>query len=362
MNRSQLTRKIERKKQKMKKASEEKMDEKARMHEMGENILMKVLKRDDVKQLQSLPKEWREALVPKESKDGMKLFEKMNDIDRRCHAYLSNSNNSGRIPDDLYNEFDNILRTECKNMFSSRIQMYEKCLKDESSNAYREIVNLLNHLEKLYHTSYNGAFETQISMGDDEGLKAWQDFVRDVAQPRGLLSGKTMHQSATELTLILEHAMKILTRYQDVMRKIASETGGIFNAAPLKRSYRAFEKAAMRPDVKNRFVCDNVYDVVRGALVYEDMAGAVRGAKALCECKDIVLERMKDRFSPGHESSGGWRDAMFNGYLKSDRAHHRFEVQIHHKSLLFVRQNLGGHYIYAKFRALNEALEVVGKK
>ena len=71
--------------------------------------------------------------------------------------------------------------------------------------------------------------------------------------------------------------------------------------------------------------------------------------------------RMKDRFSPGRETGGGWRDAMFNAYfVDNDENKHIFEVQLHHKQLLLVRQKLGGHVIYAKYRALLEALEVAG--
>ena len=60
------------------------------------------------------------------------------------------------------------------------------------------------------------------------------------------------------------------------MREIAANTGGKFDVAPIKKSFRSFEKAAFRADPNNRFVCDNICDVVRGALVYEDMAGVVR--------------------------------------------------------------------------------------
>ena len=43
---------------------------------LGENVLKEeMLKKSDVNELRSLPKDWREALVPKESaEEGSKLF------------------------------------------------------------------------------------------------------------------------------------------------------------------------------------------------------------------------------------------------------------------------------------------------
>ena len=51
---------------------------------------------------------------------------------------------------------------------------------------------------------------------------------------------------------------------------------------------------------------------------------------------------------------------VLNGFFKkSDRRNkHKFEIQIHYKPLVLVRENLGGHFIYARQRALTEAVEV----
>ena len=72
------------------------------------------------------------------------------------------------------------------------------------------------------------------------------------------------------------------------------------------------------------------------------------------------MKRVKDRFTPGNETTGGWRDALINGYFRSDRNMHVVEIQIHHKALLTVRKDLGGHFMYSKFRAVAEALETAG--
>ena len=52
---------------------------------------------------------------------------------------------------------------------------------------------------------------------------------------------------------------------------------------------------------------------------------------------------------------------MINGFFKHG-ARHMVEVQLHHNSMLFVRGNLGGHYIYARFRALMEAADTAKAK
>ena len=51
-------------------------------------------------------------------------------------------------------------------------------------------------------------------------------------------------------------------------QKIANTTDGTFEKAPLKGLFRAMEKSAMRSDIAERFRCTNVYDVVRGELIW----------------------------------------------------------------------------------------------
>merc|ERR1712043_102096 len=146
--------------------------------------------------------------------------------------------------------------------------------------------------------------------------------------------------------------------YIDLCDVIAKNTGGEFNPARIKHVFRVIEKTAMRPDQENQFKCDNVYDVVRGALVYKTMTGVKKGLEEVF--KHFVVLRIKNRFVPlgKARSSGGWRDVIVNMHLKGDPANHVLEVQIQLECLLSVRKGLGGHFIYAKYRALFEALEV----
>ena len=58
--------------------------------------------------------------------------------------------------------------------------------------------------------------------------------------------------------------------------------------------------------------------------------------------------------------TAGWRDIVINGVLEDDFVNnHVVEIQLHYEPFVLVRENLGGHFIYAKQRALQEAFEVV---
>ena len=140
------------------------------------------------------------------------------------------------------------------------------------------------------------------------------------------------------------------------MKRIALMTQGEYHAAPLKSMFRALEKTAMRQDESTRYRADNVYDIVRGALVYPDIAGMIRGVQALTEDQKFIAQRIKDRFSRGKETKGGWRDAMINGFFETDDQVHKVEVQIHHEELKEVRTKSGGHKVYAQYRGTSVSL------
>ena len=44
--------------------------------------------------------------------------------------------------------------------------------------------------------------------------------------------------------------------------------------------------------------CLNVYDIVRGALVYETMSGVLAAGKALMNHDKFIVHRLKNRFYP----------------------------------------------------------------
>ena len=62
----------------------------------------------------------------------------------------------------------------------------------------------------------------------------------------------------------------------------------------------------------------------------------------------------------------GWRDVLLNARLVKTTSQsksylpHIVEIQIHAAPLLATRKEAGGHAVYAKLRAVTEALEVAG--
>ena len=148
-------------------------------------------------------------------------------------------------------------------------------------------------------------------------------------------------------------------QYREFCASVAADTNGRFHGAPTKAIFRTVEKSAARPDKSRRFVTDSVVDLVRGALEYNNFAGLLRGLRALFESPLFEVLRMKNRFAS--PTDAGWRDVVINGRLRKDRRiRHIVEIQLHYAPLVAVREQLGGHVIYAKQRALVEALEIVG--
>ena len=88
--------------------------------------------------------------------------------------------------------------------------------------------------------------------------------------------------------------------------------------------YRALEKTAFRCD-DDRWSADCVLDVVRGALLYDDLEGFCRALDAIQNYEGVEVLRIKDRFS--HPTSGGWRDCMLNLVFLDDPNKHVCEVQ-----------------------------------
>lgn len=55
----------------------------------------------------------------------------------------------------------------------------------------------------------------------------------------------------------------------------------------------------------------------------------------------------------------GWRDVQIIAYFRADVTKYRFEIQLHLKKIFECRNLLGGLKLYATYRSLLEALEVV---
>jgi hypothetical protein len=147
--------------------------------------------------------------------------------------------------------------------------------------------------------------------------------------------------------------------YDEFFANVANMTRGKYVKVPMKFPMRALEKTAYRYDEDRRWKCDNVYDVLRGAIVYPSMEGIKRGAEMICNRpEEFEALLLKDRFTEGNQTSSGWADALLNGRFTGFNTH-VVEIQLHHAKLVSIRADMGGHYLYSIFRSLVEALEVV---
>ena len=123
--------------------------------------------------------------------------------------------------------------------------------------------------------------------------------------------------------------------------------------------YRGMEKAAFREDSENCWSADCVCDIVRGMIQSDSMEGCLPVLVALDRSDEVEVLRVKDRFT--NPTNGGWRDMTVNFRMTADPNNHVCELQLVHKQLMLVRQEMGGHHEYNVFRGALELLEANGK-
>ena len=99
---------------------------------------------------------------------------------------------------------------------------------------------------------------------------------------------------------------------------------------------------------------DGVKDVVRDMLVVPTCQAIGELVRAFCECAEIEIVRVKNRFA--NPSPGGWRDVLLNYVVRQDESRHVCEVQLVHATLLTARKGLPGHAIYNVTRTARELL------
>ena len=191
------------------------------------------------------------------------------------------------------------------------------------------------------------------------GLDAWTTWVDEESAPF-IEDSEVMTGDVNDIGKCYKDAYNedLIQEYEAFFQKVADETGGTFLRPPMKSPLRALEKMAFRHDLSRRFKCDNVYDVLRGAISYPDMEGIKRGAEMILKSEEFTALKLKDRLTRGRETTSGWRDAMINGRFE-DVDTHVVEIQLHHNKLVSIREDLGGHFLYSIYRSLVEALEVV---
>ena len=298
--------------------------------EIGKRNVAAHVSRKDVDGLSSLPELWRKYLLPCDQASALapKLRTEQNML--LCGCELNEV------------RFRNLVDGEANKFFTERIALYKDGLKSAISR--RQVTQLLHHFDNIYHDAYENIFQTHIQIGDSDALNAWALF----AQERTQMLPRTCRQSTNDIVQCFVHARQVQAMFADVFQTIATRSGNKFTRAPMKSVFRALEKSAFRVEPGTRFGADNICDVIRGAIECDNLTQVLSVAEAIFQHPNFVVRRLKDRFT--NPTSARWRDVMINGYFASDPNQHVVELQIHHSKLLLVRDNLGGHYVYARCR------------
>ena len=187
---------------------------------------------------------------------------------------------------------------------------------------------------------------------------------------------------ALDFATLRTQAGQLKPRFDEFVEAVATKCGAKHSTPPLKGTWRAIEKMALRVESaggkcgalkEGPLDATPLCDVLRGSLQCKDftmLVTALEELKALdSEFGDVAqargltqrirLLRIKDRFA--NPTSGGWADVLVNFVLEDDAAKHVVELQLQHENLLLVRKEGGGHKDYNEFRSAFELLEAVGK-
>eukprot|EP00750_Incisomonas_marina_P008541 INCI1551.4.p1 GENE.INCI1551.4~~INCI1551.4.p1 ORF type:complete len:454 (-),score=83.53 INCI1551.4:497-1858(-) len=351
ISKAKINRKIAKEQEKLHRAQQK---EEARVKEInrqkGQRIYADALASEKVAGLSALPANFRDGVVPRDTAEGTQLSQ-------HCSELLSGVTSRHRLNRQFSRkDFDEIEQAsqDLSSFFSERISLYMDALQDPA--AMQQLVAALDYLRQVYLRDYDSTFQTQVMTADREGYRAFEALS---AKYRERYQNKRKcTQSSNNLQTMYGHALEVQPKFNAFFSAIARQTKGRFHAAPTKALFRTVEKIAMRHEKDRRFNTDAILELVRGALVYRTFDGLCKGLETIVDSQDFRVERILDRFHK--PTDAGWRDVVINGTLKEDSENmHVVEIQLHYEPFVVVRESLGGHFLYAKKRALQEAVEVV---
>ena len=254
----------------------------------------------------------------------------------------------GSWSDDDYDMVDDLLETATA---------YIQTRKDETAQYIDVLMNVIDKLQAKYTPTYIAVGGLiALEEGYAEAIALFTN-VTDIHCTSGDIG--SMCQGMNHLSQLYMAAAKIQPRFDEKLERIANASKGVFTKSPLKNLFRAVEKTVMKHSQDPTLGrADNVYDIVRCMIEYKTMEDMMAGVRALEECEDVTVLRVKDRFSA--PTPGGWMDVMISVEIKGDENKHVCEIQFVHQSLLAVRKGMGGHAEYAVYRSAAELLEVHG--
>ena len=138
--------------------------------------------------------------------------------------------------------------------------------------------------------------------------------------------------------------------------KLSTETGSIQHGGNVKHIFRMVEKEAFELERGQAGAAPVPGDAARAHVRYDSMEAMAKVLEQLKEDHDegrIRVIRVKERFSEPTE--GGWSDILVNLTCPSE-FDFPCEIQIVHSQMMLIRQEMGAHKAYSKFRTAVEVL------
>ncbi len=242
-------------------------------------------------------KAWLEEFVPSKSEHGKALNKELRKAVTEDVDKFLDETTFQLMEDNL---------DKAKTCLVQRIGIYTKVLLD-SDDAQKQVCTLIGLLDSMFRAGYKNIRDTWILIRDKDALLALDTWCRDKGSLPVIFGNEnniiSCYFQACQPTL--------REKYEKMLKEIAEASKGQVKLVPVKAPFRALEKTAMRHKDQDRFKSDNLYDVVRGCIVFHDMASLLVAAQLIFALKTFKVLRIIDRFNA--PTSSGWCDVMING-------------------------------------------------
>jgi hypothetical protein len=243
---------------------------------------------------------WLKALVPSRSKEGQAL-----DLELRKSVTEEKKVAAFRTDEKTYKLVEENL-DKTKEYLKERIRIYTKGL--ESDGAQKQICTLIGLLDSMFCAGYKDIRDRFILEGGKDALQALGALCEQKSRDLEEIWG---NENDILLCYINACDPRLQSSYEKLLQEVAGRSKGQVKVVPIKAPFRAMEKTAMR--YNRRFKSDNLYDVVRGCIVFDDMGSLLAAAKLIFEYDGFKVLRIVDRFNT--PTSSGWCDVMMNGHF-----------------------------------------------
>jgi hypothetical protein len=239
-------------------------------------------------------------------------------------------------------------------------EFMRQCRKEERPNLAK-LEEKYNLCTKDYQDMYRSI--AKITNGEEETCK-WSEIV-EVCQSIHVPQERCF-QSATSIPALYKDARAIEATFQNAMAALLNEKDPSpkhpdpdhpqylvrVEPGPMKKLTRLIEKTLSRNEG-----CACVMDVVRAMIVCKTNADICRVLRKLA-AKDspVTVWKLKEGFS--NYADGQWVDikAIVSMTKEDFVQKHKCELQIVHERMVKARQDLGGHWSYARYRNLAETI------